>query len=212
MLACAVEEDAKVALRDPERLGDLFAGLLVQDAEEHDLALEARHPKDATVDPRQLFSSRNDGCAVIGTRGERLDLEGYIRPAPPRGLASKVLDVVPKKHREQFERVVAITRYRSRLWQPQEGDEAFLNCIERIIWVEAALASIGEQPLAVSVDELCNPPEKPGRRVEASVSRLVVLEKLCGQGHGHISIGRLERERYTSCGTTELICPIAEPQ
>jgi hypothetical protein len=64
MLARAVEEDPEVALRDPERLGDLFAGLFVQDAEEHDLALEARHPKDAPVNPRQFFSSRNDGCAV----------------------------------------------------------------------------------------------------------------------------------------------------
>lgn len=203
MLARAVEEDPEVALRDPERLGDLFAGLLVQDAEEHDLALEARHPKDATVNPRQLFSSRNDGCAVIGTRGERLDLEGHIRPAPPRGLASKVLDVVPQQHREQFERVVAITRYRSRLWQPQEGDEALLNCIERIIWVEAALASIGEQPLAVRVDELCDPPEEPGRRVETAVSCLlfvrclVFLERPFGQSCGHHApIGRVRGERY----------------
>ena len=66
----------------------------------------------------------------------------------------------------------------TRLWQPQEGDEALLNCIERIIWVEAALASIGEQPLAVRVDELCDPPEEPGRRVETAVSCLLFVRCL----------------------------------
>jgi hypothetical protein len=36
--------------------------------------------------------------------------------------------------------------------------------------------------------------------VEAGASRVVVLGNLCGQGHGHIPIGRLERERYTAAG------------
>src|SRR5262245_19544727 len=45
--AGAVEEHAKVALGDPECLGDLLAGLFVQDAEEHDLPLEACLAQDA---------------------------------------------------------------------------------------------------------------------------------------------------------------------
>lgn len=165
----------------------------------------ARHPKDAAVDPRQLFSSRDDGRAVVGTRGERLDVEGHIRPAPPRGLAPEVLDVMPQQHREQLDGVVAIARDRSRLRQPQEGDEALLDCIESILRVEAALARIGEQPLAVRVDELCNPPEKPGRRVETAVSCLlvvrclVVLERTFGASHvHHVPIGRVRAKRYTT--------------
>src|SRR5262245_13158887 len=163
-----------------------------------------------------------------------------MRLAPPCGLASDVLHVVSQNHGQQLERVVTFPRHRSRFGQFQKGYEALLDRVQRIVGVEAALAGVGEQPLPVDVDELCDPPQKPGRRVEAGVSRLVVLEKLCGQSHGYIPIGRLERERYTAAGaryptatqvqlaghevflefstsygagaTTELIRPIAEPQ
>src|SRR5262245_35417028 len=52
--AGAVEEHAKVALGDPECLGDLLAGLFVQDAEEHHLPLEVCHAQDASPNPRQF--------------------------------------------------------------------------------------------------------------------------------------------------------------
>src|SRR5262245_58766536 len=65
--AGAVEEHAKVALGDPECLGDLLAGLFVQDAEEHDLPLEACHAQDAPPNPRQFFGARDDGDAVLRT-------------------------------------------------------------------------------------------------------------------------------------------------
>src|SRR5262245_9967471 len=65
--AGAVEEHAKIALGDPECLGDLLAGLFVQDAEEHDLPLEACHPQDAPPNPRQFFGARDDGDAVLRT-------------------------------------------------------------------------------------------------------------------------------------------------
>src|SRR5262245_9676373 len=123
-----------------------------------------------------------------------------MRLAPPCGLASDVLHVVSQNHGQQLERVVTFPRHRSRFGQFQKGYEALLDRVQRIVGVEAALAGVGEQPLPVDVDELCDPPEKPGRRVEAGVSRLVVLGTLCGQGHGHTPIGRLERERYTAAG------------
>src|SRR5262245_17490829 len=65
--AGAVEEHAKVALGDPECLGDLLAGLFVQDAEEHDLPLEVCHAQDAPPNPRQFFGARDDGDAVLRT-------------------------------------------------------------------------------------------------------------------------------------------------
>src|SRR5262245_66385889 len=65
--AGAVEEHAKVALGDPECLGDLLAGLFVQDAEEDDLALEICHAQDAPTNPRQFFGARADGDAVLRT-------------------------------------------------------------------------------------------------------------------------------------------------
>src|SRR5215468_11111827 len=65
--AGAVEEHAKVALGDPECLGDLLAGLFVQDAEEHDLSLEACHAQDAPSNPRQFFGPRDDRDAVLRT-------------------------------------------------------------------------------------------------------------------------------------------------
>src|SRR5215510_12061231 len=73
--AGAVEEHAKIALGDPERLGDLLAGLFVQDAEEHDLPLEARHAQDAPPNPRQFFGARDDGDAVLRTGVEGFDVE-----------------------------------------------------------------------------------------------------------------------------------------
>src|SRR5262245_20026275 len=65
--AGAVEEHAKIALGDPKCLGDLLAGLFVQDAEEHDLPLEVRHAQDAPPNPRQFFGARDDGDAVLRT-------------------------------------------------------------------------------------------------------------------------------------------------
>src|SRR5262245_5548710 len=65
--AGAVEEHAKVALGDPECLGDLLAGLFVQNAEEHDLPLEICHAQDAPTNPRQFFGARADGDAVLRT-------------------------------------------------------------------------------------------------------------------------------------------------
>src|SRR5262245_23771693 len=63
--AGAVEQHAQVALGDSECFGDLLAGLLVQDAEQHDLPLEARHAQEASLNPRQLFGARDDGDAVL---------------------------------------------------------------------------------------------------------------------------------------------------
>ena len=120
-----------------------------------------------------------------------------MRLTPPCGLASDVLHVVSQNHSQQLERVVTFPGHRSRFGQFQEGHETLLDRVQGIVGVEAVVAGVAEQPSPVDVDELCDPPQKPGRRVEAGVSRLVVLEKWCGQGHGHIAIGRLERERYT---------------
>src|SRR5262245_18583827 len=65
--AGAVEKHAKIALGDPECLGNLLAGLFVQDAEEHDLPLEACHAQDAPPNPRQFLGARDDGDAVLRT-------------------------------------------------------------------------------------------------------------------------------------------------
>src|SRR5215467_12782371 len=133
-----------------------------------------------------------------------------MRLTPPCGLASDVLHVVSQNHGQQLERVVTFPRHRSRFGQFQEGHEALLDRVQRIVGVEAALAGVGEQPLPVDVDELCDPSQKPRWRVEAGVSRLVVLEKWCGQGHGYSPIGRLARERYTAAAARYPTTPRAQ--
>src|SRR5690606_10729448 len=141
---------------------------------------------------------RGDGGAVLQTRGERLDLHRSMRLPPPRSLAPEVLQLVPQKHREQLEGIVARPRHRARLGQSQERDEALLDRVESILGVKATPASVGEQPLPVCVDELRDPGEEARRRVEAAVGCLVFVERWFGQSYGHhVPLGHVGGERYT---------------
>src|SRR6478735_11130155 len=166
-----MQQHADVAGRDPEHLTHALTRLLVQQAEHHDLSLEARHAQHAAIHAREVLREHDQVLTARTLDTFALVTQQLVRVTMTHPLATMILHVVPQNHRQQLERRKLISSNRTRLRQPQERNETILNRVERFVRVEPAPARVSKQTRAMRMHERREPTRESRRSPRALSAR-----------------------------------------